>query len=741
VTTTPIRTLLIANRGEIARRIIRTAREMGIRTIGVYSEADRLAPHVQEADVAVPIGPAPAAESYLNRTALLDAAAWQGADAIHPGYGFLSESAAFANAVAGAGLTWVGPPADAIRAMGDKIGAKHLAAEAGLPVSETVVLAGDQPAEWDAAVVGLDLPLIIKAAAGGGGRGMRVVRDRSQLAEAVRSARREAQASFGDGTVFAEPYLTGGRHIEIQVFADRHGNVIDLGERECSIQRRHQKLIEESPAPGLDAATRERMADAARRLVRSLSYEGAGTVELLLTDQLDDEGRPAFWFLEMNTRLQVEHAVTELRTGIDLVRWQLSVAAGESLPLTQDEVSGSGHAIEARVYAEDPDQEWLGSVGTLHRWQHGPTPGLRYDDAVETGITVTSHYDALLSKVVSHAPTRAEAAARLERGLRELEIHGLTTNRDYLVHVLGHDDFRAGAVTTTFVEDHPPTAFEDPETRYEREWQRFNAIIGPHLAAAALADPSRHATRNPVWPFVPTGWRNVGGSVREIRPGAKTWHLTQAPTGFASQTMAFERRGETWEISYHRVERDHPLAVRRRTEAGMPSDLFNVTINGPTGNTTQMVELIALDDDATIVHFGRRAHRCSVHVVGDMSYVNSALGQSVFRRLPRFPSAGGTDAVRSPSAPVPGRVVRVEVAVGDAVEPGQALVVLEAMKVEHTVRAATAGTVEQLLVGPGDQVEAHQVLVRVAAPGPAPDDPGGDTREDADAALATGGAR
>jgi acetyl/propionyl-CoA carboxylase alpha subunit len=732
-----IRTLLIANRGEIASRIIRTAREMGIRTIGVYSEPDRLAPHVQDADVAVPIGGPSAADSYLDRAAILDAAAWQGADAIHPGYGFLSENAMFANAVVEAGLTWVGPPAQAIRQMGDKIEAKHIAGEVGVPILPSADLLGDRPEDWLAAVAEIGYPVLVKATAGGGGKGLRLVTRAEDLADAVVTARREAASSFGNGLVFAERWLSKARHVEIQVFADRYGKVIHLGERECSIQRRHQKVIEESPSPAVDPLLRQRMGDAAIELCRAIGYVGAGTVEYLLADTFDEAGLPQFFFLEMNTRLQVEHALTELRTGIDLVRLQLEIARGEPLRLDTGTVRFDGYAIEARVYAEDPSRGWLPSVGTIHRWQHGTTPGVRYDDGIMTGASTTPFYDPLLSKVIVQAPTRTEAAARLGRALRELQIHGVTTNRDYLVDLLGEEDFLDGSTTTDFIDEHPPLTHEDDPARYERDWQRFNAIIGPHLAAAALADPTAHATTCGPWPFAPTGWRNVGGAIAEMRPGDKTWHIRRGQTGFAGQTMSFERLGEQWDITYSRVHASHPLARRRRldTTAATPSDLFNVTIGGPAGHTTTLVELIRLDDHETLVHFGRRGHRCTVQVVDQTYYVNSALGQSVFTELPRFPVVTAQARLGGPTAPVPGRVVAIEVEAGQAVEAGDTVVVIEAMKVEHRITVDVTGIVTEVLVGIGDNVEAHQVLVRVGEPEPPADE---DVDEPGDAAGADG---
>lgn len=738
-----IRTLLVANRGEIACRIMRTAHAMGIRTVAVFSDPDRLAPHVLQADVAVPLGGVAASETYLDRVEILKAAEWQGADAIHPGYGFLSENAAFARAVVNAGRTWVGPPPEAISSMGDKVIAKQVAIDAGVPTLPSSVLSSDDAGHWAAEAEAVGYPLLIKASAGGGGKGMRLVETADALDDAVRTAQREAQSSFGDRTVFAERWLPSPRHIEIQVFADGAGNVVHLGERECSIQRRHQKIIEESPSTAVSPAVRARLGEAAVSLTASIGYVGAGTVEFLLDDT--DE---SFYFLEMNTRLQVEHPVTEAVCGLDLVRLQLQVAMGEPLGFSQEDVGSEGHAIEARLYAEDPARGWMPSVGRLHRWRAGPTPGVRYDAGVESGSVITPYYDPMLAKVIAHAPTRQEAAARLSRALREMHIHGVVTNRDYLVDVLGDDDFGAGNTRTDFVEHHPPatadgaseaeTGSEGSITSYERQWHRFNTVLGPHLAAAALF-PQRPAvwtsSTNP-WPFAPSGWRNLTGRGKEMRPGGAVWRLADSQLGSAPQSVGFLVDGAEWEVEYARISRDHPLALRRRAETGgqTPVELFNVAINGPAGQSTTLVEVIDLehegpeasvgepgapDDPATgllLVHFGRRGHHCSVHAIDGHIYVNSPLGQTELLEVPRFATASTSVASAGPVAPVPGRVVSIEVKVGDDVEAGQPLVVLEAMKVEHTVAAPAAGVVLEVLVGPGDNVDAHQLLVRVDEP-------------------------
>ncbi len=717
----PIRTLLIANRGEIARRIIRTAHEMGIRTVAVFAEPDRLSPHVLEADVSIPLKGETALETYLDREEILRAAEWQGADAIHPGYGFLSERASFARAVQAAGLTWVGPPPDAITTMGDKVLAKQTAADAAVPTLPWALLAGDDPAAWTAQVAAVPFPLIVKAAAGGGGRGMRLVHEPDALAEAVLAAQREAASSFGNATVYAETWVPAGRHIEIQVLADAHGNIVHLGERECSIQRRHQKLVEEAPSTAVDPTLRHQMTEAAMGLARAIGYEGLGTVEFLVDDSGDS---PAFWFLEMNTRLQVEHPVTEAITGLDLVRLQLQVAQGEPLPMTQSDIHFRGHAVEVRVCAEDPAAGWLPSTGRITRWEPGPTPGVRYDAGVLSGSWVSPHYDSLLAKAIAFADTRIEASARLARALRELTIHGVTTNREYLYDVLTSDDFRDGLTRTDFVDRHPPLPDwpEGEDQPMERQWQRFNAVTGPHLAAVALVAQRRRRAASP-WPFVPSGWRNVGGRTTELQPGSAFWQLLDAPVGFASQSITYRSQGRDWHVSYTHVSRDHPLERARRLEAVRRGDpavadaIYSVAISGPTGSTTTLVELVPVeeaDGSATVVvHFGRRGHRCTVHWEGTTWYVNSPLGQSRFDEVPPFSSAERVESSGGPVAPVPGRVVAVNVAAGDQVEAGDTLVVLEAMKVEHRVTTPGPATVLEVLVASGDTVDAHQLLVRL----------------------------
>ncbi|WP_374688041.1 acetyl/propionyl/methylcrotonyl-CoA carboxylase subunit alpha, partial [Promineifilum sp.] len=443
--------LLIANRGEIARRVIRACRRLGIRAVAVYSDADAHSLHVAEADAAVRLGPAPAADSYLNVPAMLAAARRAGVDAIHPGYGFLAENAAFARACVDAGLIFVGPPAEAIAAMGDKRAARVLAGRLGLPV----IPGYDGPAQTDEAfkheAERIGYPIMVKATAGGGGKGMRLVSAPADLPDALAAARREASAAFGSGDLLLERALLRPRHVEIQVFGDSHGRVLHLGERECSVQRRHQKVIEESPSPAVNAALRAEMGAAAVALAAAIGYTGAGTVEFLL----DETGR--FYFLEMNTRLQVEHPVTEFVTGLDLVEWQIRVAEGEALPWTQADLAPAGHAIEARLYAEDPANDFLPVTGEVLAWRPAAGEGVRVDGGIRAGDSVTVHYDPLLAKIIAHGPTRADALRRLDDALHRTILLGLTTNQTYLRAILAHPAFRdAGALSTRFLEEHLP---------------------------------------------------------------------------------------------------------------------------------------------------------------------------------------------------------------------------------------------------------------------------------------------
>jgi propionyl-CoA carboxylase alpha chain len=658
---TPIRTLLVANRGEIARRIMRTARSMGIATVAVYSDADEMSPHVAEADQAVRLAGVSPADTYLRSALILNAASRCGADAIHPGYGFLSESGDFARVVVGAGFTWVGPTAAAIDAMGSKIDSKDIMRAAGVPTLPSIAIEGDSLPD-DAEVESLGWPLLVKASAGGGGRGMRIVGGPVSLRQAVADARREAAAAFGDGTVFLERYVIDPRHIEVQVLADAYGDTVALFERECSIQRRHQKIVEEAPGPVVTPELRSRLVDAAIAAARAVGYVNAGTVEFVV----DGAGDP--YFLEMNARLQVEHPVTEAITGLDLVRLQLLIAGGAPLPAEVHHAVAAGpkgHAIEARLYAEDPAHQWLPSTGTLHHFEIGSGgTGARVDSGVESGSEVSPHYDPMLAKVIVHAPSRAESAATLAATLARARIHGVVTNRDLLVHTLRHPEFLAGATDTGFLERHgvkrlaAPLADEDAVRR--------------HAIAAALAGQSRRRRGALVQSSVPSGFRN------------NPFALQRATYGIGEETIdvdyRFDRRGR----DVTEVEVDGSLAEFDGATA-TPNEV-SLTTAGVT-------------------------RRYLVDQVGATTYVDGPDGSSVLVEHERFPVGSDRITEGSALAPMPGGVVRVAVAEGDTVEAGQLLVVLEAMKMEHAVHATAAGTVTSVSVTEGDQVETGRILV------------------------------
>jgi propionyl-CoA carboxylase alpha chain len=646
-----ITSVLVANRGEIARRVFRTCRALGIGCVAVYSDADAGSPHVLEADAAVRLPGNTPGETYLRGPALIEAAQRAGADAIHPGYGFLSENADFARAVIEAGLTWIGPSPSAIDQMGSKIAAKRLMASAGVPVLSSVEPTADA-----------DFPVLVKASAGGGGRGMRIVRTLADLPGELEAARSEAASAFGDPTVFCEPYLETGRHIEVQVMADSHGTVWAVGERECSIQRRHQKVIEEAPSPLVERTPgmRARLFEAARSAASAIGYTGAGTVEFLA----DEQGR--FFFLEMNTRLQVEHPVTECTTGLDLVRLQLLVAQGTRLPA--EPPAASGHAIEVRLYAEDPAQEWRPQSGVVHRlavpavaseFAVPPGFGLRLDSGVRDGSVVGVHYDPMLAKVIAYAPTRDEAALGLAGALARAEIHGLATNRDLLVRVLRHPEFLAGNTDTAFLDRHGLAVLAEPLA--DKDSEALSALV------AALAD----AAANKSSLDVPSGWRNV-----------------------PSQSQRKE---------YTAVSGDHSVSYRH-TRSGLVAE----------GYTD--IRLLSASPSLVELEVDGVRRRFSVATYPGMLCVDSALGPVVLTPVTRFTDPSAQVAPGSLLAPMPGTVIRVAVAEGDEVEQGQPLLWLEAMKMEHKVTAPAAGVVARLPVAAGQQVELGAVLAVVAAP-------------------------
>jgi acetyl-CoA carboxylase biotin carboxylase subunit len=655
-----INKVLIANRGEIARRVMRTCREMGIATVAVFSEADRDALFVREADEAVPLGGLRPAESYLRIDAVLDAARKTASDAVHPGYGFLSENAAFARACQEAGIRFVGPPADVIAAMGSKIEAKRRMAAAGVPVLPTVEVSDQSVDSVLRQAESRGWPVLIKASAGGGGRGMRVVPGKDKFAALLEVARQEAHAAFGDSTVFVEPYLEAARHIEIQILGDSHGNVVHLFERECSIQRRHQKLIEESPSTAVGEELRRALADAALRVAREIGYVNAGTVEFLLAP----DGR--FYFLEVNTRLQVEHPVTECITGLDLVRLQILVAAGEPLPAEVHSAAVRGHAIEARLCAEDPRQDYRASAGKLHRFRVPVGTGIRVDAAVGETAVISPYYDSLLAKVIVHAPTRAEAAKRLSRVLAAAQIHGLRTNRELLVRTLEHPEFQSGWIDTHFLSRHDPVALAAP--------LGDDHALRLHAAAAALASQARRRQEANVLRTAPSGWRNNPSQFQRTR--------------FQSD------RGEI-SVEYH-FGRD---GLRLRIDGEERAEL-KCEVAGP-----ERVRLSA----------GGIERIFEVHRVSDTFYVDSPLGASVLTELPRFPEPKEETPAGSLVAPLPGLVSEVKAKKGDTVAAGDVVLVIESMKVFHWVSAPLAGRIAEIRVEAGNHVDSGTVLAVIEA--------------------------
>ncbi|HUN38008.1 MAG TPA: biotin carboxylase N-terminal domain-containing protein [Trebonia sp.] len=648
-------TVLVANRGEIAVRVLRSARAAGLRTVAVYSDADAGAPHVRAADLAVRVGPAPAAQSYLSIPALLEAARRSGADAVHPGYGFLSERAAFAQACQDAGLVFIGPPADVIETMGRKDLARRIAVGAGVPVVPAVEEdeegARDDAALARRAAAEVGFPLLVKAASGGGGKGMRIVRDHASLPAALEAARREAASAFGDDTLLFERYVERGRHVEVQVLADAHGHVVHLFERDCSVQRRHQKVIEEAPPPTISAALRDGLTGAAVRLAKAVGYVNAGTVEFLVSGE-------DFYFLEMNTRLQVEHPVTEMVTGQDLVTLQLSVAAGRSLPFCQEELQVSGHAIEARVYAEDPASGFLPQAGRADvvRW-----PGrARVDSALEPGGEVGTWYDPMLAKIVVHGPTREAARGALVAALDDTAILGLTTNTGFLRRLAASDEFRDAAIDTAWL-DRTPGSFPPPP---------------PDLAllAAAWTLATRTSRQNENDPFgTADGWRVSGPAAPvlvELRHGAED-HLLAVDVAGGSVASG----GRAWQV--------------RPVDGG---------------------ERLLLEVDGIVTSAVVQAGRHEVWV--------ASAGQEFRLALPDAFGAGGGTALASDgtlSAPMPGTVLMVSAASGQVVATGEVLGVLEAMKMELPLAAPFDGVVSEVAVTVGDKVALGQRMFTVSA--------------------------
>jgi geranyl-CoA carboxylase alpha subunit len=649
-----IRTLLVANRGEIACRVMRTAKRLGIRTVAVHSAADTGAPHVAMADQAVLIGPAPVGESYLSIERILSAASASGADAIHPGYGFLSENAGFASACEEAGLTFVGPPVEAIDLMGDKARSKLRMIDAGVPC-----VPGYQDAEQDdarllAEAERIGFPLMVKASAGGGGRGMRLVDDPAKLERALKTARSEAKNAFGDDRLILERAVIRPRHVEIQVFADSHGNVIHLGERDCSVQRRHQKVIEEAPSPAVTPEIRAAMGEAAVQAARSIGYRGAGTVEFLL----DESG--AFYFLEMNTRLQVEHPVTEMITGTDLVEWQIRVAEGGELPLTQEQVTLTGHAIEVRLYAESPAKGFLPRTGTAHRWRVPAGEGVRVDAGLAEGQEITPFYDPMIAKIMAHGPDRETARIRLANALRRTELLGLETNRRFLVDALENQTFAEGGATTAFI-----------ETEFPKAALAAAPVTAADLALAAVILFRHHLGAVPQsW----QGWRSSGQTPRS--------------------PMVLEVGGKSHELSvtWHGGD-DHEVSIGEENLA------FTDCCFGEG-------EVSWRRDGAS--------HRAICTIVDDRLHLQTDRVDLIAEEVTwRDRAAAAADSDGAITAPMNGRVLKLMAKAGDTVKKGQVVAILEAMKMEHEIVAGTSGKVAEVGVAEGAQVAPRTLLMSI----------------------------
>jgi 3-methylcrotonyl-CoA carboxylase alpha subunit len=652
------RTLLIANRGEIAVRVIRSAKTMGLRTVAVYSEADRDAMHVAMADEAVLLGPARARDSYLNIERVLEAARNSGAEAVHPGYGFLSESAEFAQACADAGLVFVGPTADMIAAMGSKSGSKMLMEKAGVPLVLGYHGEAQDEATLAKAAVKIGFPVLAKASAGGGGRGMRIVRSAKELAAAIVSAKREAKAAFGDDRMLIEKFVENPRHIEVQIIGDSHGNLLSLFERECTLQRRHQKVVEEAPSPTLNATQREAVCAAARKAAQAVNYVGAGTIEFV------SDGKDVF-FIEMNTRLQVEHPVTELITGIDLVEWQLRVAFGEKLPLAQDEIRLNGHAIEARVYAENPHRNFMPSVGRIKTWRTPePSNGLRIDAGYREGDTVSPHYDAMLAKVIAWAPTRDAAIERLNRGLEDTDVRGIVTNIPFLSALVTHPEVRANTIDTGFIERELKNLTPPPAAPGDLELCAAVAAILREEETASKAQA--HS------PWLTPGWMPVG----------------------RRQRMFTFRHGQGAEqqVSLHYGSGPSKLSIGERQFAFAASAAdggFDLTLDGTKSYIAAVIE-------------------------GHELYLRTRNGRFDLHWVDPF---GGDDEEQVGEdkivAPLPGTVVALLAEVGATLEKGAPILTLEVMKMEQTLRAPFAGVLKAIKCKVGDIVQEGVELAEV----------------------------
>ncbi|MFI6309690.1 biotin carboxylase N-terminal domain-containing protein [Nocardia fusca] len=664
-----MRSVFIANRGEITSRIARTARTLGLRTVGVYSEPDAELPYLADVDEAVALSGFSPADTYLNMGALVSAATASHCDAVHPGYGFLSENAEFARAVESAGLTWVGPTPSSIEQMGSKVTAKQVARDVGVPVLTDAVLDGDhRPEDLEVAAASVGYPLLVKASAGGGGRGIRFVHNAEDLGAAVSSAAREAQSAFGDATLFLERYLAAPRHIEVQVFGDANGTVSHFGTRECSVQRRHQKLLEEAPAACLSVAQREAISSAAVRLASHINYIGAGTCEFLVEG--DD-----FYFLEMNTRLQVEHTVTEEITGLDLVALQFLIAQGHPLPMTQQDIVLNGHAIQARICAENPAAGWLPSSGKVRRYDHPRANGLRYEDGIAAGVTISPHYDSMVTKVISSAADRLTAITKLTDALRNTALDGPETNVAALIRILEDSQYRRGDISVNWLEARPDLA--SPE------------VTCPVSGLAAALAWVLANTHYPVATATP-GWSNTP------RPPA-IWQVRDDDG--RERTVTYTPPNQKHESFPKFAIDDTAFALRILPSPGGANDTVRVQLDGrATTWSVNTTERVGGDEGGRVVVGGRE-------------------GQVAFTIASRFADAAIAGTAGGPASPMPGTVLAVKVEPGEPVVAGQPLIVVEAMKMEHTIAAAADALVARVLVSVGDAVQTGQVLVEFESRG------------------------
>ncbi len=652
------RKILIGNRAEIALRIMRTCRRMGIASVAVYSDADARSPHVRFADEAINIGPAPSKESYLDIAKIIEAAKRTGADAVHPGYGFLSENADFAAACESAGLTFIGPSSDSIRKMGLKSAARHIMAEAGVPVVPGYDGSDQRVEALSGHAIEVGLPVLIKAVGGGGGKGMRVVRDAVEIEEAIEGAKREAEKSFGDPALLIEKYVRNARHIEVQIFGDSFGNLIHLFERECSIQRRYQKIIEESPSPIVTPELRESICEAALKAGRAINYTNAGTVEFILT--LGGE----FYFIEVNTRLQVEHPVTEMVTGLDLVQLQIEIAEGRRLPIRQEDVRQTGHAVEARLYAEDPSNDFLPATGVIHGLNLSPSiEDLRIEAGIEKGMEVGIYYDPLLAKVIAHGPNRDASIRKLVYALRNFYIHGVETNLDFLVRLLEHEDFYGGQYHTGFIAEHLEQLVAQKD-----EVQNLIAAT-----AVTLYLHKSRQSENKLLPHLTPDYRN---------------------NPFRDPSVKLEIEGRRFDVSW-------------QTRGG---EIYSVRC----GDWQTAAQVVSYEPGRIRLSIDGAQRLFTITEAGEQFYVHSNTGSGVVKRVPRYPDADVATQQESHLAPMPGQVLKILVTAGQQISAGDALVILEAMKMEQTLRAATDGVVEAVLVKQGEIVAPGDVLVHIA---------------------------